>query len=394
MVVMLGFACLSENEIDEGERATPYVGDVRVALDTGRETPVEPPEPLFPFDDDELLQMSLDLPQGSVDGLEHNGPYVPGTLHVEGDSVSVGVRLKGSSTFDKLDKKPSLKIAFDAFTPHQRFMGLEHLTLNAMKYDKTMMREAVAYRVFADAGVPAPRHAYASLTINGQPYGVYSVIEALDDKWLKRVLPEDHDGNLYDTRFTDSDLTDLGVSSYELQEGDPATAGIDLQELVSDLDHGNILDVLDARFDSEEVLSYLAIDLATGNYDGYSRNTNNYLLYHAPLADRWYFVPWGQDTAFSGGGRPLQRRPWARVERLRRRLGLPGVARPARARAARHMGRGQSRDVGHGRRRHDPAGLRGRPAALVGLRSGFDTRSPGTTAARAPRGGRPLSRYR
>jgi hypothetical protein len=87
-----------------------------------------------------------------------------------------------------------------------------------------------------------------------------------------------------------------------LQEGDPATAYTDLQSLVGALDSGDILDVIQNRFDPDSVLDFLAVDLATGNYDGYSRNTNNFLLYHATLTDRWYFVPWGQDTAFRGAG--------------------------------------------------------------------------------------------
>jgi spore coat protein CotH len=309
MLLVFALACSHGS----GTHSVEQIGDGSVYVgDTGTEAAPGAPETTFPFGEDVIYDISLDLPPASVDGMVYQGDYVPCTFHVDGQQSDCGVRLKGSSTFDKLDKKPSLKIAFDAFTPGHRFLEMEHLTLNAMKFDKTMMREAVAYRIFEQAGVPSPRQGYASLTINGTPYGLYSVIESLDNEWLKRVLPDDKDGNLYDTQFIASDLTGAALSTFSLQEGDDATAGADLQQLVSDLDHGNILDVLQNRFDFEPTMNYLAVDLATGNYDGYSRNTNNYLLYHETVADRWIFVPWGQDTAFGGAG-PLYNAVRARV---------------------------------------------------------------------------------
>jgi hypothetical protein len=68
------------------------------------------------------------------------------------------------------------------------------------------------------------------------------------------------------------------------------------------LDSNGIDATLTDRFDREKVLSMWAVDLVMPNWDGYARNINNYLLYHATVADRWTFVPWGQDTAFRGDG--------------------------------------------------------------------------------------------
>jgi hypothetical protein len=138
--------------------------------DSGVESLGDAPAVGFPFDSPEqVFEISLDLPPESVDATGFKTPYVMGTLHVGELSTEVGVRLKGSSTFDNPDKKPSLKPAFDAFTPGHRFLGMEHLTLNAMKFDRSMMREAIAYHVFGELDVPAPRQGYTTLAINGEP---------------------------------------------------------------------------------------------------------------------------------------------------------------------------------------------------------------------------------
>lgn len=301
----LVLACQDAPQLNPGVVAKPTSRDEPGAVPpevTPTEDAEDAPGAGFPFAEARIFELALELPPASVEGLERGGDYMPGTLGFAGYEVALGVRTKGSSTYDDLDGKPSLKLHFGAITPGAKFLGVERLTLNNMKYDDTMMREAAAYRIYAQMGVPAPQSSYAHLTINGADYGLYSMVETLDENFLGRVFPDDPDGNLYDTLFTLSDLTSGGLANFDLQEGDPATAGADLAALVAELDGGNILDVLQRRFDLESTLSYLALDLVSANWDGYSRNTNNYLLYHATLTDRWYFVPWGQDTAFRGDG--------------------------------------------------------------------------------------------
>ncbi|MES2640917.1 MAG: CotH kinase family protein [Myxococcota bacterium] len=270
--------------------------------DTSVESGGAAPGAGFPFDDDQVFELALTLPPDSVAGLVYEGDYVRATLAFAGYEADTGVRLKGAGTFDTLDGKPSLKLNFGAFTPGGEFLGNERLTLNAMKFDRTKMREAVAYRMYEQMGVPAPRHGYAHLTINGADYGLYSIVETMDENFLDRAYPGDDDGNLYDSQFVASDFTLAGIPTFELQEGDPATANTDLQSLVGALDAGNFWDVFQSKFDVEATLSFLAVDLASPNWDGYSRNTNNFLVYHATVADRWTIVPWGQDSAFYGGG--------------------------------------------------------------------------------------------
>ena len=270
--------------------------------DTATEELVEAPGAGFPFDaPGHIFEIALTLDAAAIDALGRNGPYVPAIFGFAGYEVEAGVRFKGSSTYDDLDGKPSFKIDFGEFTPRARFLGVERLTLNAMRFDPTMLREATAYRLFEAVGVPAPRHGYARLSVNGADYGLYSLVETLDENFLDRAFPGDGDGWLYDSTFVAADLTALGVGAFELQEGDPTTAGGDLEALVAALDSGDVLEVLEARF-APSVFPFLAVDLVTPNWDGYSRNTNNYLLYHAPVSDRWSFLPWGQDTAFRGGG--------------------------------------------------------------------------------------------
>jgi len=97
----------------------------------------------------------------------------------------VGLRLKGSTSLEKLAGHPSFKVKFNwSSLKGQRFLGLKRMTLNAMTQDTSLIHEASAYRLYNQMGVPAPRTGYARLFINGTLKGVYVNIETPDDIFL------------------------------------------------------------------------------------------------------------------------------------------------------------------------------------------------------------------
>ena len=71
------------------------------------------------------------------------------------------------------------------------------VNLKAMFNDPSQMREALAWRLFDRAGVPASRHTYAKLALNATYMGLFSVVEQVDRRFLKDRLGDNDEGNLY-----------------------------------------------------------------------------------------------------------------------------------------------------------------------------------------------------
>ena len=78
-----------------------------------------------------------------------------------------------------------------------RLAGMSKVNLKAMYNDPSQMREALAWRLFASAGVPASRHTYAKLGLNANYMGLFSVIEQVDKRFLKDHFGDNDEGNLY-----------------------------------------------------------------------------------------------------------------------------------------------------------------------------------------------------
>ena len=114
-------------------------------------------------------------------------------LSAEGKTYKkVGIRYAGDITYFASSQglKRPLKIDFAKFGD-QKFHGLTSLQLHAMPMDPAKGREVVAYSVFRAAGVPAPRTAFAEVTLtvpgkyDKEYLGLYVVVENVDKAFLE-----------------------------------------------------------------------------------------------------------------------------------------------------------------------------------------------------------------
>ena len=236
--------------------------------------------------------------------------------------------------------KRSWKARFDG--PGDALGGQATLNLKAMYNDPSQMREALAWRYLAAAGIPAARHTYAKLTINGGYRGLFSLIEQVDKRFLKDHYGKNHKGNLYKAYCGDIGCATLehrvGANgddsgrqyfsgkpddrAYRLKTNeDESTANTydDLAALTRAID-GVGLPGGDARFGTdafrtslESVLNvkaflrWAATNVLLGSWDNYFATPANYYLYNSGRSGApdgfmntpyFTFIPWDYDNSF------------------------------------------------------------------------------------------------
>ncbi len=266
----------------------------------------------FLYQDDVWLDFGLTITEADIAALTASPRVdVHATFTFRDESYDVGLHLKGTSSYCDFTEKPAFKIDFHQWVPDQDFHGVRRLTLNNMWQDSSMLAEHTTYALFAMAGRPAPRHGYARVAVNGEPFGLYGIVETMDEAFVDRWWDDDDLGNLYEGDAS-GDLTDHGVNDYDLQEAGEPTDTSDLEALAAALDASTpatFTGVLAANFDIDGVLDAMAIEMIAANSDGYVSSGNNYLLYHAPVAGKWWLIPWGADQTWDDD-QPL----WAELD--------------------------------------------------------------------------------
>jgi len=226
--------------------------------------------------------------------------YAGVTVITEGQRLSVGMRLKGNSTYQDFSGKPSIKISFDYVVDDQVLYGLESLNFHGNVLDASMLHEPLAFYIYREAGLAAARTGWATLEINGTDYGIYTLSEVQDEVFLEQWW-KDTSGSVYEAgSFEGScDLSDGGCDCFEQDRVGDGDSIEDLQALCaaatsSDDWYGGIQNLVDW----EPWLRTMAMDMILAHWDDYGFNVNNYRIYHEPTEDLWYFTSWSTDLAF------------------------------------------------------------------------------------------------
>jgi len=247
----------------------------------------EIPRLRFEVDEEELAKLRAD-PRA----------YVHAKLKENEKTVypDVALKLKGAAgSFRELDDKPAFTVNVDKFERKQEFHGLEKFHLNNSVQDGTYLHEWLCSLLMAGAGVPAPRVTHARVWLNGRDLGLYVLKEAFDEELAKRHFKQD-DGNLYDGGFCHE--IDAGL---EKDDGKGPDDGSDLRALADACREGDPVlrwQRIEERLDVEAFLTFVAMELMVGHWDGYSNNANNYRVYFAGKKGRAYFLPHGMDQVF------------------------------------------------------------------------------------------------
>ncbi len=120
---------------------------------------------------------------------------------IDGEAVkNVGIRAKGNTsltTVASMDSdRYSFKIEFDQYDSGKSYHGLDKLCLNNIIQDNTYMKDYLTYQMMGAFGVNAPLCSYAYITVNGEDWGLYLAVEAIEEAFLQRNYGSDY-GELY-----------------------------------------------------------------------------------------------------------------------------------------------------------------------------------------------------
>ncbi len=259
---------------------------------------LDPSEQLFGTD--RIHKVSLTLSDAGLDSLRaSSSEEVPGSIgFLSAFFDPVSIRIKGGwGSLRTLDQKAGFKVDLDDYEEH-RMRGQENLTLNNMVQDASFVHEYFAYRVYRDLDLPAPRVGWAELTINGDLWGLYLLVETVDNQFLERWF-QDSTGPLFEGAYG-VDLESGHEDLFEYDEGPDPDDRSDLTELIDVLngswDDATLTEV-EKHIDMDRFVRLMAVEAVTLHWDGYT-TANNYRLYHDPLSDRFTMLPWGCDQTW------------------------------------------------------------------------------------------------
>ncbi|MDY0020270.1 MAG: CotH kinase family protein [Anaerolineae bacterium] len=263
---------------------------------------------------------------GNMGDNDENPIWVPVTIEFEdGTWTNVGLRFKGNSslrsTWSSGNLKLPLRLNFDKFEDEnpeiddQRFYGFKELTLSSNFSDASFLREKITADIFREAGVPAAQTAFYEVYVDygeGPVYfGLYTMVEVVEDTIIETQFDDDS-GNVYKPSGNGATFAEgtFSEEAFEKQTNEDEGDWSDVEALFEAL-HAEVRTTdpeawrsgLEAVFDVDGFLNWLAVNTVVQNWDTYGSMSHNYYLYHDPTTDQLTWIPWDNNMALSGAGR-------------------------------------------------------------------------------------------
>jgi hypothetical protein len=294
------------------------------------------------FDPNAVRDVYLDIPPSSYTAMDaeavppgcvpYTRNYYAGTLTYEGQVFAdVGLHVKGGcGSARHLNGKASFRVSIDWDNPalpgcpaERRLLGQKHLVLNNNVQDWSMIHERLGYGIYRQLGIGAPRAVHVRVHVNGEYWGVYTLVEAIDRRFLERWF-ESNQGMLYEGTYwcdlipgnvppgTDDSYCLTREFSPDLcSSPNPDADPEDYETLrtlvnqVQAMPPGGFYPEVKAFFDYDAFMTSWAIESYLSHWDAYEFSImNNYRVYHDRGNGLWHLISTGIDQTFSGDQDP------------------------------------------------------------------------------------------
>lgn len=265
------------------------------------------------FQDDTVNEINIEIDEADWQDMLENPleeEYHKANITINGETVgNVAIRTKGNNSLTSVassdSDRYSFKIDFDYYDDNGNYYGLKKLCLNNNYSDNSSMREYISYKIMGELGLDVPQCGYSNITVNGEEWGLYLAVEAIDETFLATHF-DDATGDLYKPEGQEGTGADL------VYDGDDISAytGLNLKTNLNSSDGKEILALMQALedgeglekvLDVEKALKYIAANVALANFDSYlGMTTHNFYLYEEN--GRFTIIPWDMNLAFGGFG--------------------------------------------------------------------------------------------
>jgi hypothetical protein len=239
--------------------------------------------------------------------------YVHADVDLDGRlDRDIGLRFKGNSSYlVGRDLKKPLKLDVNHYDQTLKLAGLSSLNFNNNAMDPTFMREALSYRLFREAGAPAPRTTWGLVYLSVDSLhdhklaGLYTLVEEVNKPFLKAhfgsakgllLKPE----NAFDMPYLGEDFARYKRMYRPKHSGTEATRKrlIEFVKLIHRADDATFDAKIEEYLDVPGFLRFVAANAVLANMDSFLSTGHNYYLYIDDQTLKAHFVPWDLNLSF------------------------------------------------------------------------------------------------
>ncbi len=184
----------------------------------------------------------------------------------------------------------------------QKILNLTEFNLSNQVYDKTMMRTAIATKIYGDLGFKTFFSSHAFLRLNNTDRGLYALIEKVNEDYFARRNEPAYElmKTSFDAKFTFTEGKFQPDDHFEkkMPDDDNYTYLTEFIHTLDECDSANVIEKISPYLDIDKYLTYHAATYVMNNSDAFA---NNFYMFRETPGSPYVIIPWDFDKAFYYG---------------------------------------------------------------------------------------------
>ena len=223
------------------------------------------------------------------------------------DSQTTNATLRQRGGYSRFAPQKSYRLKLDSKDTLWR--NERKLQLNKHPWDVTRVRNKLSFDLMKGIPhLPSLNSQFVKLNIDNVSHGIYTHIESMGKEYLNQRGWDSNSGLYKAKSFSFSERSDYDLDAQgkpldkdaferhiEIKRGKDHRKFVEMLAAVNDHANNFQTDVLDKYFNRNNYLSWMAVNILTGNLDV---SHSNFYLYNPKGTDDFYFLPWDYDDTW------------------------------------------------------------------------------------------------
>jgi len=184
---------------------------------------------------------------------------------------------------------------------NKELLGRKSIRLRPDDTDKTHLHSKICSDIANRMGVPSIQGTFARLYMNGEFWGLYTLLDSLKTSWIINTFNPSEDEITTFFQCKDSGMNFEKGSSEKCYNANDDYDTTVLERFIEDVNNCKTAAELEEILDVEVFLKYAAFEWLIGSFDQFVQKGHNFYLYKRETDGKWLLIDHDYDNTFGTG---------------------------------------------------------------------------------------------
>jgi len=185
----------------------------------------------------------------------------------------------------------------------KKFFDRKNIRLRPDPGDKSHLRSKLCCDMANRLGLPSIQATFARLYMNGEYWGLYTLMDAIKPSWIKQTFkPEEEEiTTLFQCKTGGFNFSTYSYNQCINANDEYTNDKTEFKNFVAQMNSFNSIKQMDEVMDVDNFLKYIAMEWLIGSFDHFLIYGHNFYFYKRETDNKWLLIEHDYDNTFGNG---------------------------------------------------------------------------------------------